>query len=256
MATIYIIKNSVNDKCYVGQCCCSVESRFRTHIHDSNRTIPLHADIDKYGADKFYFEVLDTCEDDIRLDVETYYIDKLNTLIPNGYNVYRHSSDGFSNKRHTKQAIDKISNSSKEWWKNADVEIIQRRNKKISDRLTGRQFSEEHKRKISEQAKKRTGEKNPFYGKRHSEETRNKIRLKNSHRVYFRLDKDERVLQQYNTIEDVYCWIIEQGLTTASKTSIKYRIYATVEGRQQSAYGYKWSCRECNDYPIGGESPQ
>ena len=170
MATIYIIKNTINNKCYVGQCTCSVQSRFTSHLCDPNRTIPLHADMDLYGADKFYFEVLDTCADDIRLDLETYYIDKFNTLMPNGYNVYRHSSDGFSNKNNSEQTKSNLSITSKRWWNTVDAESLQSRNRKISEQLKGRKFSEEHRRKISEHAKLRTGEKNPFYGKHHTDE--------------------------------------------------------------------------------------
>ena len=45
------------------------------------------------------------------------------------------------------------------------------RNKKISEALKGRTFSDEHKEKISQNAKNRTREKNPFFGKHHSQET-------------------------------------------------------------------------------------
>ena len=39
----------------------------------------------------------------------------------------------------------------------------------------GKTFSKEHKAKISAYAKTRTGEKNAFYGKEHSEETKAKM---------------------------------------------------------------------------------
>ena len=47
--------------------------------------------------------------------------------------------------------------------------------KKMSEANKGREFSKQHKEKLSEQAKNKTGSKNPFYGKHHSEESKLKI---------------------------------------------------------------------------------
>lgn len=253
MAIIYIIKNTVNDKCYIGQCQ-DVVSRYEAHLRATDN-IPLHIAIQTLGADKFYYEVLDEVADDIRLDVETYYIDKFNTLIPNGYNFYRHSSDGFYKKNHSSETSAKISQSLKLWWSNASEDELSRRNKKISESNKGKIFTSEHKQKLSDIAKLRTGSKNPFYGKKHSPESIRKMQLTKS-RKYFRLDVNNVVIQEYDTIQDVSDWVISQQITNAKQSSIQYRIYCVVEGRQQTAYGYKWSCKECNDYPIGGESPQ
>lgn len=49
--------------------------------------------------------------------------------------------------------------------------------------LAGIPKSAEHRKKISENAKKRVGDKNPFYGKKHSEETKEKIREINKGRI-------------------------------------------------------------------------
>lgn len=45
--------------------------------------------------------------------------------------------------------------------------------------LKGRKLSTEHRRQLSENAKKRTHDKNPFYGRRHSEKTRKLLSNKN-----------------------------------------------------------------------------
>ena len=45
----------------------------------------------------------------------------------------------------------------------------------MSEANKGREFSKQHKEKLSEQAKNKTGSKNPFYGKHHSEESKLKI---------------------------------------------------------------------------------
>lgn len=46
----------------------------------------------------------------------------------------------------------------------------------------GKKFTKEHRAKISENAKKRTGEKNPFYGRKHSEESLEKMRISSKKR--------------------------------------------------------------------------
>lgn len=56
----------------------------------------------------------------------------------------------------------------------------------------GKKFTEEHRAKIAENAKQRTGEKNPFYGKTHSAETREKIRQANLTRDTSFLDKQRK----------------------------------------------------------------
>lgn len=56
----------------------------------------------------------------------------------------------------------------------------------------GKTFSDEHRAKIAEHAKTRTGEKNPFYGKKHSAESIEKIKLSNATRDTSFLDKQRK----------------------------------------------------------------
>lgn len=84
---IYIIKNKINNKVYVGQ---SVNSatRFKHHIYDglngSNNSLLDHA-IKELGVENFWYEILEVTEDyDER---EKYWIKYYNCLTPNGYNI-------------------------------------------------------------------------------------------------------------------------------------------------------------------------
>lgn len=83
---IYIIKNYINNKVYVGQ---SVNAKQRWSAHLSNARLhkvgsAIDSAIGKYGAENFYYEILETTEDyDNR---EAYWIRHYNSLIPNGYN--------------------------------------------------------------------------------------------------------------------------------------------------------------------------
>jgi len=89
MGEIYIIKNKISSKVYIGQTTQGSEVRFKQHLKllKSNSTQIIHKAIKKYGKENFYFEVL---EDNIPLDLlnekEEYYI-ALYDCFHNGYNL-------------------------------------------------------------------------------------------------------------------------------------------------------------------------
>ena len=87
MGYIYQIRNTVNNKKYIGETIQEPEIRWKSHLSaiKHNRGCPLlRKAINKYGVDKFEFKVLIICFDEDRLEYEKDYISRLNTLIPNG----------------------------------------------------------------------------------------------------------------------------------------------------------------------------
>lgn len=86
---IYIIKNLVNGKVYIGQ---SVRAQQRWSAHKSETklnkptdTSALHKAMRKYGIENFTMEILErTLDYNAR---EQFYIKHYNALIPNGYNI-------------------------------------------------------------------------------------------------------------------------------------------------------------------------
>lgn len=190
---IYKIVNSVNNKIYVGR-------------HSSNKPpekdnylgsgVFIKKAIKKYGKENFKREVLEMCLPcDSHLKYkEKFWIDKLNSLIPNGYNIADNGIgavsgelNSFYGKSHTKATKEKIS------LKNKGRKVSEAEKAKLSMRMkgtkmsdsnkqklieanTGRNRTEESKKKQSEKRKGRyIGEQNPFYGKKHTEEARKKI---------------------------------------------------------------------------------
>jgi hypothetical protein len=103
---LYIIHNSVTQTSYVGQTLShrknkekykpfGYEGRFRDHISEAvcntkkKQCRYLNNAIRKYGKDVFSVELLYTCpKEDIDM-WERHFIDKHNTLYPNGYNLTR-----------------------------------------------------------------------------------------------------------------------------------------------------------------------
>ena len=83
---IYKIENLVNGKVYIGQSI-HIEKRWQEHCQESAQSLIAKA-IKKYGKENFSFQVLQETSDLNELNsLETHYIEKYNSLIPNGYNV-------------------------------------------------------------------------------------------------------------------------------------------------------------------------
>lgn len=95
---IYLIKNSISEKQYIGQTIRDIQSRMVNHKSTSRKRMYkndyLYSDVQKYGWDNFVIsEVEKVCCDTLEelkqvLDKkEIFYIDKYNCIYPNGYNI-------------------------------------------------------------------------------------------------------------------------------------------------------------------------
>lgn len=107
--TIYIIKNTIDEKVYIGQTIQMVDKRFRSHLSIpkdakfNKGTLEYH--ILKYGKDKFYYEVLEK-------DVPEYILNKRERFYIELYDSYNNGlngNKGFSvSKFSNKNAMNKI----------------------------------------------------------------------------------------------------------------------------------------------------
>jgi group I intron endonuclease len=117
---VYIAKNIQNNKYYVGFTTKSLEERIKTHINKSknpnNRYFYLFPlAIRKYGIDSFEWSILHNCNTiEECCMMEKFYIEKFDTLSPNGYNL-THGGNGGIQSKETKI---KISESVKRYWTN------------------------------------------------------------------------------------------------------------------------------------------
>lgn len=86
--TIYIITNRLNGKPYVGQTRQRLKRRITEHKRDSSRgRLGIDFAIAKYGWENFTVEVLEICPVKLLNEREMYWIRKLNSKSPNGYNL-------------------------------------------------------------------------------------------------------------------------------------------------------------------------
>lgn len=84
---IYIIKNNINNKVYVGQAI-NVKQRFQNHCKPSSAQDNdlVSRAIQKYGRNHFWYEILESQIENYD-EREKYWISYYNCIRPNGYNI-------------------------------------------------------------------------------------------------------------------------------------------------------------------------
>lgn len=158
MGIIYCATNTINGKKYVGKTVQTLEDRWGSHIRLANtgRKIYFLNAIRKYGSESFVLSVLETTEDEFLNEAERRWIRELNTTNHTvGYNSTE-GGEGFStgdlnpNRINPKRGPDN--------WAYGRT-VPEETREKISKTLTGRLVRE----------------KNPFFGRTHTEETKKHI---------------------------------------------------------------------------------
>ena len=148
MIVIYMVKNCVNGKVYIGSTG-DVNHRFNKHEYDLNNSIHhndhLQRAWNKYGSDSFEFKTLMVCPDNERNHCEQMFIDLYDSQNHEfGYNI-----------------------------RDADSHSIAEETKvKMSKARIGYKWSEESKKKLSESI---SGKNHWNYGNKHSDETKQKM---------------------------------------------------------------------------------
>jgi group I intron endonuclease len=154
---IYKITNTVNNKSYIGYTT-NPQSRWQSHKHNRGSKL-VHQAIKKYGVDKFTFKVI--AEDTV--DNEQQYIEKHNTMAPNGYNL---TEGGSLPPNHKGKTYKQIYRSKVK----AEQQRLKRHLKQIEAGGYGpMKHSAESKAKIS---KATQGKNNPMFGKKQSKKTK------------------------------------------------------------------------------------
>ena len=148
---IYCFENKANGKKYIGRSINSLR-RVKSHLNE----LRLNKDEcsyfqnawNKYGEENFIVYVLEYCDIETLSERETFYIKEYNTKRPNGYNL-NDGGDGNVGYKPTEETLLKLSISHL-------GKVLSEKSKSILSILN-------------------SGDKNPFYNRKHSDESRKKI---------------------------------------------------------------------------------
>ncbi len=168
---VYITTNLLNGKQYVGDRSCDCLPSQDPYL-GSGRPYFKNA-LKKYGKLKFQKEILERFDNKQEaFNAQEKYIDKFNTLVPNGYNISPKGGMGVRD-CHSKESKLKISKSLKKAYKEGRKEKPDFSKEKHP--LFNTQRSEETREKISKSNKG----KQTWLGKTHTEESKEKISKSN-----------------------------------------------------------------------------
>jgi len=166
---IYIVKNKINDKVYVGQSWNGGHYRFSEHMgHSTTNECPkFYNAVRKHDKKNFYFEILASCKIQLDADyLEDLFITEYNS-IKNGYNIRQGGATGKMSEE-TKLKLSKAM---------MGHPVSQKVRDAVSLARKGIPLTEEHRIKILENALR--GEEHPLFGTHQSEESKLKNSLSN-----------------------------------------------------------------------------
>jgi group I intron endonuclease len=192
---IYKITHRETGRVYIGQ---SIKLKRRLNGYKNsggsgNGNSVIKRAILKYGWDAFDWEILLYADNmDYLNEMEIKLIKHYDCLAPKGFNIETGGSNApfpehlkklFSEQRKGKKFSDEakknMSIGQKKRWENPTQEMLDKVKEQARNINLGKQFSEEHKAKISNTRKRLIAEgkliNNTFAGKKHSEETKKKM---------------------------------------------------------------------------------
>lgn len=175
---IYLIKNKLNGKSYIGKTTKNLKQRIKQHIilanSKSRKRYPIHKAIKKYGIESFDIEILLECSNEKELsENEVMFIKEYNT-VKEGYNCTYISSGGNIIKDLPKKRREEI------YKKNAESRkgriTSEETKRKISRANKGKIRTKEARENISHSKRK---ENHPLWKKKRPEDVKEKIRKSN-----------------------------------------------------------------------------
>ena len=178
---IYIIRNSINGKFYIGS---SKKYHIRKLRHfnelrkNKHHSIHLQRAFNKYSEENFEFIIIETCYNYLKR--EQYLLDNVINLKKDTYNVSSSATGGdlISNHPNREEIIKKTT----EALLKAPKRTKSYRGSNNPNWKGGLTFCDCGNRinsisKTCSQCQDKTGKNNPFYGKKHSKESKEKMRL-------------------------------------------------------------------------------
>lgn len=162
---IYKYTNIITGQSYIGQTTQSVSKRAGAKGCHYHKELPFRKAIYEYGWENFEQSILRLCTSQEEADqYEKCFIEKYNSIYPNGYNMQNGGKEGGKHHNLSKNIMSALA---------CERHPTKETREKMSESHKGIYHDEEYKKKMSMLNKGknnpmygRTGDKNPMYGKK------------------------------------------------------------------------------------------
>ncbi|EOT38251.1 GIY-YIG nuclease family protein [Enterococcus dispar] len=217
---IYMFKNKINGKTYIGQTIRTFEERTSEHLRHTETCFDKA--LNKYGIENFEYCIIDEALSLDELNAkETYWIAKTNSMIPNGYNLCLGGNNtcGYTHREESKRKMS----------------LTKRKNGSMK------------------------AEKNHYYGKHHTLEIREKMKKAWTPERKSKLsEQSKRLDRSYQFVRvrnketgEIYNSVKEAGEKTGVLAT---HITRVCKGKRKSAGGIKWEYVDSNNKTIPSQA--
>jgi group I intron endonuclease len=235
---IYKTTNLINEKIYIGK-----DSKNNPYYLGGGKLLKLA--IKKYGRCNFRKDIVEFCHSIEELNErEKHWVKELNSQDKSiGYNILvGGETSPMENNKHTDETKMKMSlnhvdvsgvknpmfgKSFEDIWLEKGLTKDEIKNKKMEWMKNHNNFFKENN---PFKGSKRNGEKNPFFGKTHKHETKNKI-SESRKRPIIQFDLDGNFLREWPSAKDIY-------------RELKIQCTSCCRGRSKTACGFIWKYKE------------
>ena len=245
----YLITNISSGKQYVGMTSHPYTQRFQDHFIEAAQEAKtgesssiLHLDMIAFGKQSFKVELLeDNISEEDHQDKERSWISKLHTYYVNGGYNMTFGGNGTVGYLFTDEVRAKMSEQRK------GIKFSEERNEYLRKVMTGREYKQEWKDALSAARIGRfTKEDNPFYGKHHTEETKQKLRMNRYVGDVIQLDDKGNELNRFSGFLEAGNFIHDSGVSSAKGSTCGTRIREVARSNNPkcTAYGFHWKLIE------------
>lgn len=216
MGYIYIIKNDINDKVYIGMTTQTLQHRWQEHLEEVSRSKdrPLYRAMRKHGVNHFHMELLEEADNNSLSEREIYWIGYYNSY-KYGYNATR-GGEG-----------------------NLTFNLTQEQCEELINRYpnqTATFYSEKVGCCVATLLK--------YFNKYNILYLYNSNRGKiiNNHKTAVnQIDLNtHEIIQSFLSITEAAKWLINNNYTTAKLSSVTCAITRVCTGERNKAYNFKW----------------